>query len=1019
MTIQQLLSPTISNWICEVNKKHPHMTNEEFLNLFDEWFEKNEDSIVLNESVDMSKYSKKINEAFEDFDEEEPDFDGEAEPESEETEDEKEVSTSEDEDGDGEGFEDFDEEEPDFSGETEGGETFADVEGGDSEVKRKPVKITPLTADEAEEVVSKIKGRYKVNNGVDFNHNIFNVVNGAYDWMISEGKGENLLEHNIISLLETSNVEDMSALFAFTNLPNVDLSSWDTSAVLNMEGMFYKSTFNSKSIEDWDVSMCSNFKNMFSHCRFSGDISSWTPGTVDEIVYDEWGRPKQVHAKDPSGKPLYIEGTKDPKIITLTKKVPAELPKVGSKTHDVKKSKMQKIVQALKDLDDKLKEAEESGKTGVSENYKMNNIVDFETFINEGFVDKIKSGIKKIKNVINAVGAKINDYFVAVFNNGSLCEATSKFTSINYAASGKVPGVSAYSEKTELVADYVKSEAPIPSDEGYYDFIEPGSNEYQNFMTLCEYASKVNESNTADGEKVIEEERMPLSSQGSGVSGVGDIGSKGLEEYLKEMIFEAPAYMEDGEAPGTLLIFGAPGIGKTSIPKSIISSYNEAHPDKKKALIVVECGELTLDGFYLPIPEFKKIGDAIENNPDLIEACGLNSAEIEKYKGQTRKTVTESVKSWLPVYKRGATNEETRINNAIANGRSIEKMVKVKNSDGSYEMVPTIENTTEGGIILFDEFLRADPDIFKVLMQIFSTRSIGQGEKFGSKWSFICCSNRPVDDEEVSSAYDKLSIAAGTRWLKGIVNFIPDFFEWKKWAETKGGFDEYTLEFLSMSTDENKEEYEVKDDSGVSTVTTFKNWHNVDLDDRETLARPIPRTWSALMQEINKKIKRDGLSDILEVPTSFILNRGEKIIGKEMAEKYANFIAGIAKKGGLKVRELFNKKGYSLDTTSNDITYVVKRVEDYMSARYYRRGGEVSIPSDKEMWTMAYNLHGNYLKISGTSSFLSTLHSHIIDNIFKIRSTDTEIIKKLNSYLSFVKKHYNLKLSDGQDIPVE
>ena len=60
MTIQQLLSPTISNWICEVNKKHPHMTNEEFLNLFDEWFEKNEDSIVLNESVDMSKYSKRL-----------------------------------------------------------------------------------------------------------------------------------------------------------------------------------------------------------------------------------------------------------------------------------------------------------------------------------------------------------------------------------------------------------------------------------------------------------------------------------------------------------------------------------------------------------------------------------------------------------------------------------------------------------------------------------------------------------------------------------------------------------------------------------------------------------------------------------------------------------------------------------------------------------------------------------------------------------------------------------------------
>lgn len=1017
MTIQQLLSPTVNAWINETNKKHPHITDAEFNALFEEWFEKNEDSIVLNESVDMSKYSKKIiNEKFEELEDEEPDFEDD-EDEFEDGIESSDDETSEPEEGE-ESFEEYGEEEPEFD---ENGGTFEDVEGGDEEIKEKPVEIKPLSSEESEALSSKIKGKYPVNNGMDYSHNVFNVVNAIYDNMISEGEGENLLEHNQLSLLDTGNVEDMSALFAFTNLPNVDLSGWDVSAVQNMEGMFYKSTFNHKSIEEWDVSMCSNFRNMFAHCRFNGDISSWTPGMVSEIVFDDWGRPQKVQEKDKQGKPVFSkdeQGELHPVMITVTKKVPAELPKVGSRSHDVKRNKDTRIINALKALDDEIKEKEKAeAEPVVSEGYKMNNIVDFETFINEGFVDKIKSGIKKIKNAINAVGAKINDYFIAVFNNGSLCEATSKFTSINYAASGKVPGVSAYSEKSELVADYVKSEAPIPSDEGYYGFIEPGSNEYQNFMTLCEYASKVNESNTADGEKVIEEERMPLSSQGSGVSGVGDIGSKGLEEYLKEMIFEAPAYMEDGEAPGTLLIFGAPGIGKTSIPKSIISSYNEAHPNKKKALIVVECGELTLDGFYLPIPEFKKIGDAIENNPDLIEACGLNSAEIEKYKGQTRKTVTESVKSWLPVYKRGATNEETRINNAIANGRSIEKMVRVKNSDGSYEMVPTIENTTEGGIILFDEFLRADPDIFKVLMQIFSTRSIGQGEKFGSKWSFICCSNRPIDDDEVSNAYDKLSIAAGTRWLKGIVNFVPDFYEWRKWAETKGGFDEYTLEFLSMSTDGNKEEIEVKDDSGVSIATTFRNWHNVELNDKETLARPIPRTWSALMQEINKKIKRDGLSDILEVPTSFILNRGEKIIGKEMAEKYANFLASVAKRGGLRIKELFNKKGYNIDTDVVECTYVVKRVTDYINNHFYRREGEVNLPSDKEMWHMAYNLYGNYKDEGDSTSYLSAMHDNIIKDVFKIRSTDTRIINGLKNYLSFVKKYYDLTLADGSEIP--
>lgn len=1017
MTIQQFFSPTVSDWVKEINEKHPHLSHEEFTKLFEEWFEKNEESIVLNESIDMSKYCR-LNEDTDDFDLDDFKFEDEDEPEAAPIEPESEpedktIKTSTPRKTVIDDDDDFKFEEDD---DDESGETFKDIEGGDAEIVDKPVIIKPLSDGDVEEIASKIKGKYLVNNGDDYIHNIFNVVNAWYDDSIKKGDGENLKENSRISLLDTSLVEDMRALFAFANVPNLNLSGWDVSAVRNMEGMFYKSTFDSKSIEDWDVSMCINFKNMFEHCRFSGDISGWTPGKVLKTVFDDYGKPKMHIKKDHTGKELR-DPEKDEPIWEYDKvRVDADLPEVGNRTHGVNDAKNRRILKALRGLDDEERdrladEKESRLLSHADESYSMKNIVDFETFMNEGFIDKIKGGINKVKNAIKAFTTKINNYYVALFKeDGTLYDAVNKFTTLNYIATGKVAGVKAYSgSNSSLLNDNVKSKATIEDDGEYYGIVRSGV-EYDNFLTLLDALGGKGEVS----ESLVMEDRMPLGSANSGVDGVPDIGSDMLKDLMREMIDEAPAYKMDDEESKTLLIFGAPGIGKSTIPKAIIDEYNAANPKKKKALLTIECGDLTLDGFYLPIPEFTSLGAQVEANPEAVAKLGLSAETIENFRSKKIRRVVEAPKTWLPVYTPSTDRNENLALNAIANGRRLEEMVWDAELG---EKVPVVEETTEGGIIMFDEFLRADPEIFKILMQIILNRRTADGKRFGSKWSFICCSNRPVDDEEVANRYAGLSAAAATRFLKGVYNFIPDFYDWKKWAETKGHFDEYTLEFISRSTDGNKDEYKVSSYSGEKTVTTFKNWHNIDLDDKRNFITPMPRTWAALMDDINSEIRRRKVESIVDLPNTWIRTKAIGIIGKETGEKYANFLESVAKKGGPRMKDLFTKEGYSIDTEEFGLPEVSKRVTDYLMTNYFRKDGEVKLPSDKEMFVMTKNMHLNYGKNSG--SFLVGMHSNIVRDIFKIRSTDSAIIKKLRQYLKLIAKIYGVEFADDKPITVE
>ena len=1002
MTKEQFFSDDIGDWVVETNKKYPNLTIDEFCKMFEEWFEKNENSIKLNESIDLSKYSK-LNEGRDIFDDDDDVF-------------------GDEDGGDDDVFGDDDGDDDD------GDDIFGDDDGDDVDdyvvIEPEPIDIKP--SEEETELFSKIKGRYLVNNGKDYEHNIFNVVNAWYNECLRQNKHEHELEHSRICLLETSNVENMAALFAFANVPRADLSKWDTSNVVNMEGMFYKSTYDSPSILGWNTKKCINFDNMFVGSKFSTDVKGfWDSGYILETVWSEDGKtPKMEPELDAEGKP-----TGPPKVVKM--KVKAPLPEIGSHVVDINRKKDARILKALGDLE--VKE-----KTTKKERYIEENkhILTIDEFVNEGFYDKFRSGIKKIKEKFNLFRIKINDYYVATFkkNNTTKNGTTSVtingdvniYTTMNYLAGHRVKGVSAFTKiESPLLNPNVESVAHIENKgDKYYEFLTKESREYKNFLYWIDTMEKVLLGGINE-EKLPGETRVSLSAKGSMLDALPDITSDQFKNMLRRIIHDNPAENEIGEESLATFIFGAPGIGKTTIPKAIINEFNKADENKtkKKSIIVIECGDLELGGFYLPMPDDTDMKNILEARPGLkkklLNNYGFTDSDIENMKGVRVLKTEESPKTWLPVYKPSSDKNTQRAQTLVANSGTI-KYKEWNEELGEFEEFT--EDTFDGGIIMFDEFLRADEELFKTIMQLITKRETSGGYKIGSKWSIIACSNRPCDDKEVKDRFAKLAPAFGNRMSGGAFNYIPDFNEWAKWAKKSGYFDDDTLAFISQDVDINKDEYDVIGKKGkIQKVVAYRRWHNLDTskfhnmgpDNRMVFASP--RSWANLMLWVHKQKKYLGRgSSILDIDPGELKRQAIATIGLDIAEEYCNYMDRIREMGSKRppIKDLF-KKPVEIDTKVYDVYEAVKTVENFVSTNF-KRSDIAETNYDKRFLQMAENLENAYGDLN--SSHLCTLHRNIVVNIFKIRSEkypeDEPLRKNLANYLTFVRDNYDINYAD-------
>ena len=914
MTIEQLLCPAVIRWEAEFRKKlnesNIEMSDDEIDAEFDKWLVENEELINqsvkdninhINETIERNrqKFSKKLNEKF-DFGFDDDNFaneDDEEEPDIEEPEEE------------------FDPEEPE---------------------------------------VRSITGATKLVDKKDSDYNIFSVINDFYD-MVEEEHTNEMTHRSILRKLDVSDITNMTALFAFTNLPNIDLSTWNTGNVKSMEGMFYKSTFNNDTICEWDVSSCKDFKNMFLFCPFNQSLKKWTPAFVEKTFINS-------------------DGTKEKRLVRQN------LPVIGGtedETRSVAKKFRRSMFQRMRDEDE------------VVESKKYTHVIDYDSFINEGkFKDFIHKGVEKVKSFFKTVTLKIDNIIAFFKEDGEIYPATSAYTSLNTVASGAIPGVKAYCDIDNPYLNNVEKEASIVPEPGYYGIIDKNSVEYRNYET---FKGMVNEhyakyGNTGPFQMINEEDfkRVGFSAADGGVV-ARDIDSDDLREILEDLVENVPAYKGDRYG-GAVFIWGAPGIGKSTIPKAIVKAWNKEKGDAlhKKALMTVQCGDLTIDGFSLPIPIEKSIEDYLNERPvlkDKVTSQGIALDTLEKIKKNMHKVSAEAPKTWLPAFKMDATQEEIDVLNDIANG-----YLEIKNKDG--KIVKT--ETTEGGILLFDEFFRANEEVFKIMMQIILNREYS-GYMLGNKWGILCCSNRPEDDEEVRSGFEKTGAVVGTRMLAGAYNFIPSFDEWKKWAVSEGGFDNITLEFLKFDTDPDTGEY--------------TNWHTIRPDEyvqKGKTAWPTPRTWSALMNELNLYKENHGYANIVDIPENKLRRKADGIIGEEMAARYVEFLKSHASSIAVDAKAVLEDPDYVIPSSS--CSTVVKQIEDYVTINY----DDTDLPDVSLLMNMFNKLNSTY---SGSKdNYVKRMHLNIIKH-FKVMTNHKNKLA-LREYLEATNNRYNFDKAD-------
>lgn len=637
---------------------------------------------------------------------------------------------------------------------------------------------------------------------------------------------------------------------------------------------------------------------------------------------------------------------------------------------------------------------------------------------NEGFIkDTIKKGWEKAKSFFKICMRKIKN-FIAIFDSeGHLLPVVSPQAVMdNFADSSvvKVLGTNALNQTVTDAGGKINKSAPT-FDEGVYDEGPDGdkffdwelnkeyknSIEYKNFMSIPSIIKEHYNYSDEEFEKLNEawkdvaDARVSYGNKTRGLSKVKAIDVKKFEKKINKLITDwsinsgKSTIMVNGEKVNigkpmrNMLVFGAPGIGKSTVPQMVVDKFNQdvAKGDKSQmiSLISINCANITAGDFMMPT--MPKENDVISTIQDFSEAFPESGEYFNKLSSGEQKQIAATIQSsgqfkssdapkcWLPSWKKTGNDKIDKMLDDYSNGG-----VYMDKDGHTYK-------TGGGGIILFDELLRCDPDVFKQLMNFLLDRELN-GWRLGSKWAIIACSNRPCDDGEVDEVWGswKAIPASKDRWVE-FYQLIPDPQGWKEWARSKG-CDELILEFI----------FDDNDDSARDANGEYVRWHTMVRDaseDAEQVAPITPRRWEEAFSKLGKakimKSMEEGkeISDISELSLDEIQEELEGVFDEDFVAVFIDWLETNMDKINLDAvmkdpKSVYLPKKYVNDPAGSQI--LIKKLSKDIQARYKDKPGDCT---DEQLSNIAIWLGINYREdVYAVQSFIEEL----VENVFKNNS---------------------------------
>ena len=311
----------------------------------------------------------------------------------------------------------------------------------------------------------------------------------------------------------------------------------------------------------------------------------------------------------------------------------------------------------------------------------------------------------------------------------------------------------------------------------------------------------------------------------------------------------------------TLLIWGAPGIGKTAILTNIVNEIKETS-DKNFRCIVKTLSNETPDNFFLP-----KYADGVEviGDQDILNLEKDLGAEkdkggmswVRKLLAAAGMRATDVPKTWLPVYKQ----------------------------TGVAKVDALLDEKCGTGMLFIDELSRATQQVLNVMLPLINERKIGD-YILGSGWHIVCASNRMEDEEAGQSS---LGNALMNRFAH--IYYEPTVHTWEQWAMTQGYISPLLLSWLSLGGDEQF--------AGGKFYYWDPNDSNTDLLKNETRLMCTPRAWTNAMRELatfSETGKLEGWT-INDIPTNIIGRCLNKYIPATAVESFMGFLSIIKELG--------------------------------------------------------------------------------------------------------------------------